>query len=235
MILGTTAMVGQSFAQPVFDPPDLGLLFTLPGQRWFRAMVNVAGTLNLDWALFTLAPDLATTADPFAGLEARAARSPIGAGGVSYLPYLSDSGIIAPVIDPEARAGFSGLAPRHGPHDMLRAVYEGVAFSLVDLLDMTGFSGDRIALVGGGARSALWPAMIADITGRSVDLFLGREFGARGAALLARVAVGDLPDVSAAAALAPPLRRSVAPDPSRHLAYSLARESFCRHRQRMFP
>ena len=135
MILGTTAMVGQSFAQPVFDPPDLGLLFTLPGQRWFRAMVNVAGTLNLDWALFTLAPDLATTADPFAGLEARAARSPIGAGGVSYLPYLSDSGIIAPVIDPEARAGFSGLAPRHGPYDMLRAVYEGVAFSLVDLLD----------------------------------------------------------------------------------------------------
>jgi|LakMenEpi03Aug12_release.lakeMendotaPanAssembly.Ray.scaffolds.fasta_scaffold129554_2 sugar (pentulose or hexulose) kinase len=235
MILGTTAMVGQSFAQPVFDPPDLGLLFTLPGQRWFRAMVNVAGTLNLDWALSTLTPDLATTADPFAAFEARAAQSPIGASGVSYLPYLSDSGIIAPVIDPEARAGFAGLTPRHGPHDMLRAVYEGVAFSLVDLLDLTGFSGDRIALVGGGARSALWPGMIADITGNSVDLFLGREFGARGAALLARVAVGDLPDVSAAAALAPPLRRSVAPDPSRHMAYSLARENFCRHRQRMFP
>lgn len=235
MILGTTAMVGQSFARPVFEPPDLGLLFTLPGHRWFRAMVNVAGTLNLDWALATLAPDLAGAADPFAGLEARAAQSPVGAGGVSYLPYLSDSGIIAPVIDPDARAGFAGLTPRHRSQDMLRAVYEGVAFSLVDLLDLTGFSGDRIGLVGGGARSGLWPGMIADITGKSVDLFAGREFGARGAALLARVAVGELPDVATAAAFVPPLRHSVAPDPALHTAYAAARQTFRQHRYRMVP
>jgi sugar (pentulose or hexulose) kinase len=233
MILGTTAMVGQSFAQPVFEPADLGLLFTLPGQRWFRAMVNVAGTLNLDWALATLAPDLAAAADPFARLEARAARSAIGAGGVSYLPYLSDSGIIAPVIDPKARAGFAGLTPRHSPADMLRAVYEGVAFSLVDLLELTGFAGKRIALVGGGARSTLWPGMIADITGKSVDLFQGQEFGARGAALLARVAAGELPDVAAAAALAPPLRHSVEPDRGLHTAYTVARDQFRQHRHRM--
>jgi sugar (pentulose or hexulose) kinase len=233
MILGTTAMVGQTFTQPVFEPPDLGLLFTLPGKRWFRAMVNVAGTMNLDWALATLAPDLAGCADPFAKLEERATQSPIGAGGVSFLPYLSDSGIIAPVIDAEARAGFAGLAPRHRAQDMLRAVYEGVAFSLVDLLDLTGFCGERIMLVGGGARSAVWPQMIADITGKAVDLFDGREFGARGAALLARVAVGELPDIAAAAALVPPLRATVMPDPSCHAAYALARQSFQRHRQKM--
>ena len=233
MILGTTAMVGQSFAQPVFEPQDLGLLFTLPGKRWFRAMVNVAGTMNLDWALATLAQDLAASADPFARLEERAAQSPIGAAGVSFLPYLSDSGIIAPVIDPEARAGFAGLAPRHRSQDLLRAVYEGVAFSLVDLLDLTGFSGDRIRLVGGGARSALWPRMIADITGKAVDLFDGREFGARGAALLARVAVGELPDIASAAALVPPLRATVLPDRSCEAAYALARQTFRQHRQRM--
>lgn len=233
MILGTTAMVGQTFAQPVFDPPDLGLLFTLPGRRWFRAMINVAGTLNLDWALATLAPDLHGAADPFATLEARAAQSPIGSGGVTFLPYLSDSGIIAPVIDPTARAGFAGLSPRHRAADMLRAVYEGVAFSLVDLLDLTGFTGDRIGLVGGGARSTLWPGMIADITGRTVDLYEGREFGARGAALLARIAVGDLPDVATAAARVPPLRQSVQPDSMRHAAYIPARHRFQQHRHRM--
>jgi sugar (pentulose or hexulose) kinase len=233
MILGTTAMVGQSFAQPVFEPADLGLLFTLPGKRWFRAMVNVAGTMNLDWALATLVPDLAASADPFARLEERVAQSPVGAGGVSFLPYLSDSGIIAPVIDPEARAGFAGLAPRHQPQDMLRAVYEGVAFSLVDLLELTGFSGERIMLVGGGARSALWPQMIADITGKAVDLFEGREFGARGAALLARVAVGELPDIASAAALVPPLRATAMPDRSHEAAYALARQTFRQHRQRM--
>ncbi len=233
IILGTTAMVGQSFEQPVFDPPDLGLLFTLPGKRWFRAMVNVAGTMNLDWALATLAPDLTATPDPFQQLEQRAAKSPVGARGVSFLPYLSESGIIAPVIDPDARGGFAGLAARHGPEDMLRAVYEGVAFSLVDLLDLTGFSGARVALVGGGARSGLWPQMIADITGKSVDILDGREFGARGAALLARVAVGDLPDVAAAAAILPPLRSTVTPDHASHAAYAIARQAFHRHQQRM--
>jgi sugar (pentulose or hexulose) kinase len=233
MILGTTAMVGQSFARPVFDPPDIGLLFTLPGERWFRAMVNVAGTMNLDWALATLAPDLATTPDSFTALEQRAALSPIGADGVSFLPYLSDSGIIAPVIDPEARASFAGLAPRHGSQHMLRAVYEGVAFSLVDLLDLTQFTGQRIALIGGGARSKLWPQMIADITGKAVDLFEGREFGARGAALLARVAVGELPDIETAATFVPPLRATIMPNPSSYAAYRPGRQAFWQHRQRM--
>lgn len=232
MILGTTAMVGRTFEEPVFDPPDLGLLFTLPGRRWFRAMVNVAGTMNLDWALATLAPDLTTTAEPFGELEMRAAKSPVGARGVSFLPYLSDSGIIAPVINAEARAGFAGLAPRHRPYDMIRAVYEGVAFSLVDLLDLTGFTGDRITLVGGGARSALWPQMIADITGKSVDLLEGREFGARGAALLAQVAVGEFPDVSAAASVVPPLRDTVTPNKSNFPAYTAARQAFRQYQQR---
>jgi sugar (pentulose or hexulose) kinase len=77
--------------------------------------------------------------------------------------------------------------------------------------------------------------MIADITGKAVDLFEGREFGARGAALLARVAVGDLPDVAAAAALTPPLRQSVEPDRALHMDYSVARDNFSRHRRRMVP
>ncbi len=85
----------------------------------------------------------------------------------------------------------------------------------------------------GGARSAVWPQMIADITGKAVDLFDGREFGAQGAALLARVAVGELPDIAAAAALVPPLRATVMPDPSCHAAYALARQTFQRHRQKM--
>jgi len=231
VILGTTAMVGRSVERPVFDPPNLGLLFTLPGNRWFRAMVNVAGTSNLDWALATLAPDLTGTPDPYAALEARAARSPIGAAGVSYLPYLSDSGIIAPVMDPGARASFAGLAPRHASQDMLRAVYEGVAFSLVELLDLTGFNGNRIGLAGGGARSTLWPQMIADITGKVVDLYHGQEFGARGAALLARVATGQIASIAAAAALAPSVRSSLAPDTTLHAAYSAARQRFERHRK----
>ena len=75
--------------------------------------------------------------------------------------------------------------------------------------------------------------MIADITGKAVDLFEGREFGARGAALLARVAVGELPDIASAAALVPPLRATAMPDRSCQAAYAIARQTFQRHRQRM--
>lgn len=213
VILGTTAMVGVTHATPLFMPPDLGLLFTLPGAGWFRAMVNVAGTLNLDWALRLLMPEV-TGAAAIAAFEALARQAPPGANGVTYLPYLSDSGIIAPRVDPAARAVFGGLAPRHTRADLARAVYEGVAHSLTELLDLSGFSGGTINLVGGGARSGLWPQMLADFSGRPVTLSRGEEFGARGAALLARVAMGDLHDIDEAAALAPPPRAVLEPDPA---------------------
>jgi sugar (pentulose or hexulose) kinase len=213
VILGTTAMVGVTHAAPRFTPPDLGLLFTLPGAGWFRAMVNVAGTLNLDWAVRLLLPDLEGPA-ALSAFETLARQSPPGANGVVFLPYLSDSGIIAPTIDPMARAAFGGLAPRHGRADLARAVYEGVAHALTELLVLTGASGDTISLVGGGARSGLWPQMIADFSGRQVILPEGREFGARGAALLARVALGDLVDMEAAAGVAPAVRQRLTPDPS---------------------
>ncbi|MEW9837728.1 FGGY-family carbohydrate kinase [Mesorhizobium marinum] len=194
-VLGTACMVGVIDDRPVFDPPDVGLLFTLPADRWYRAMLNVAGTLNLDWAFNTLAPDLARRADRFAVLDSMLDATPPGAHGLTYLPYLSQSGIIAPVVDPAARAQFSGLVPRHDRACMFRAVLEGVAFAMADLLDVLSFQGDRLVLVGGGARNDRWSRMIADIVGRRVVVPEGTQFGARGAAWLAAAATGHLADI----------------------------------------
>jgi sugar (pentulose or hexulose) kinase len=230
MILGTTAMVGVTHDRPVFEPPDLGLLFTLPGRHWYRAMVNVAGTLNLDWALSTLAPDLAGRPDRYDAVTRLVEAVPIGAEGVTFLPYLSDSGIIAPVLDRSARAGFAGLSPRHGRPQLLRAVFEGVAFSLADLLDRLRFDGDAVVLVGGGAKSSLWPRMIADLAGRSVHVPDGSEFGARGAALLAATAAGRFRTVADAAALVPPTRAVFEPDDAAAGAWAGPRAAFARHR-----
>ncbi len=223
-------MVGVTHDRPVFEPPDLGLLFTLPGRHWYRAMVNVAGTLNLDWALSALAPDLAATADRFEAVTRAVEAVPIGAGGVTFLPYLSDSGIIAPVVDRKARAGFSGLAPRHDRAHLLRAVFEGVAFSLADLLDRLSFDGHAVVLVGGGARSRLWPQMIADLADRSVHVPGGSEFGARGAALMAATATGRFASIAEAAALVPPTRAVFEPDRTFTAAWADARAAFVRHR-----
>jgi sugar (pentulose or hexulose) kinase len=201
-LLGTTCMVGLCTDRPVFEPANLGLLFSLPERHWFRAMVNVAGTLNLDWAVSLLCPDLAGRPDLWDRITAMVAGEPVGARGLSYLPYLSESGIIAPVVDPAARAQFAGLAPVHGRESLLRAVYEGVAFALADLCDLLAppEGSGALTLTGGGGRSTFWCDMIAEVTGREVVVPDGREFGARGAAFLAATALGRFPSVVAASA-----------------------------------
>lgn len=221
-VLGTTCMVGLCLDRPSFEPVDMGLLFSLPGDCWYRAMVNVAGTLNLDWALETLAPDLLPRPDRYDLVTQMVAGIPIGAEGLIYLPYLSESGIIAPVVDIKARAQFSGLAPRHGRAHLFRSVFEGVAFAFRDLVDALGAPDCEVVLTGGGARSALWSQMIADVIGRKVIVPDGTQFGARGAALIAATAVGVFPDVRAASASVGGDGRRYAPDGATHDAYQAA-------------
>ncbi|OLP60568.1 hypothetical protein BJF93_19790 [Xaviernesmea oryzae] len=190
-VLGTTCLNGVLFDRPVFEPRDLGLLFILPEQRWMKTMVNVAGTTVLDWCLQTLCPDVAAGANPYETLARLAESSPAGAHGVVFVPYLSASGVIAPHIEPRARAGFHGLAPHHTRADMVRAIYEGIAFAIRDCYEAIGGTAGAIRLSGGGARSPFWSQMIADVTGYVVEIPSGTQFGAKGAALCAAVAIGD--------------------------------------------
>jgi sugar (pentulose or hexulose) kinase len=232
-LLGTTCMVGRCGTAPTFTPPNLGLLFSLPERHWFRAMVNVAGTANLDWAMSVLCADLAGQADRFELVTELARAEPVGARGVTYLPYLSESGIIAPKADAAARAQFSGLVPTHGRAALLRAIFEGVAFSIADLTDLLGESAAPITLTGGGARSAIWPEMIAEMTGRPVRLPEGAEFGARGAALLAAVSVGRFASVEVGGAAWTPAGRVVEPTGARAVEWADARARFTEARDRL--
>lgn len=198
-ILGTTCMVGVCHTQPVFTPPDLGLLFSLPENHWYRAMVNVAGTLNLDWIIQLVASEIANDPDVFAQITEMVADISPGANGITYVPYLSQSGIIAPVADPFARAQFSGLHAGHNRTELIRAVYEGVAFAVADLVDLLGSTDTKpIILTGGGSNSGFWCQMIADVTGRSIIVPAGTEFGARGAALLAATSLNHFDSVVSA-------------------------------------
>lgn len=231
-VLGTTCMVGVVHDRPVFEPADLGLLFTLPGERWYRAMVNVAGTLNLDWAFSALAPDLAARPDRFAVMTEMVRAVPPGARGLVYLPYLSESGIIAPKVDHAARAQFSGLSPRHDRACLFRAVLEGVAFAMRDLFDALAFDGDRVLLTGGGAQNPDWVQMISDLIGQRVEVPEGSQFGARGAALLAATAAGDFATINEASAAVAGRGRTYAPDPqgTAALAPAFARYAAARSR-----
>ncbi len=203
IILGTTCLSCLTVPEPSFDPPDVGLLFVLPGGNWLRVMANVAGTTNLDWFInqFFAAEqaDSASTADLFQTLETIVEARPPGSNGVIYLPYLSPIGVIAPFVEAGARAQFCGLLPHHTRADLLRAVYEGVALAIRDCYAVIGRPITEVRLSGGGAKSRIWGQMIADVLDARVIVPEGAEFGAKGAALLAGVGLGWYASVEEAA------------------------------------
>jgi sugar (pentulose or hexulose) kinase len=222
MVLGTNLQVCRVFEQPMFEPPLVGLLFYQPHKRWFRALMNVAGTTNLDWAIRQFYAELgaAKAAERFKRIEAEASRRSIGADGVIYLPYLSRAGLIAPFVAPAARAQFVGLHDGHTRADLLRAVYEGVALAARDCYSALGELPAQVIFAGGGARSAFWSQLMADCLGATVVVPQGHEFGAKGAALLAGVGVGMFSDIQAASRSAFRPARIYTPDREAHAHYT---------------
>jgi xylulokinase len=157
-----------------------------------------------------------------AGLFAQAAQAVPGSDGVLFLPALS--GATVPRWNDRMRGVFAGLSMNHGRAELARAVIEGCAFALYDVLgrmDALGLSGDEIRVVGGGARSTLWLQIKADVTGRRVQPVLCAEPTAAGAAILAGVAAGTFADpadgIKRTVRLAP---RCFLPDPGTHEIYA---------------
>ena len=110
---------------------------------------------------------------------------------VIFLPYLS--GERTPHNDPNAKGVFWGMTSQTTPYDLVQAVLEGVAFALADgadALHTTGLKPEEITLIGGGAKSAYWRQMLADILGITLSYREGSDVGpALGAARLARLAI----------------------------------------------
>lgn len=131
-------------------------------------------------------------ADPYYLIDKEAELSPIGANRLLFLPYLN--GERTPHLDPNCRGTFAGLSPMHTKRDMLRAVMEGVSYSLRDCLEIMremGIDVSDMTACGGGGTSPLWRQMLADIFGCPVKTSDSvREGPALGAALLAAVGTG---------------------------------------------
>jgi xylulokinase len=154
--------------------------------------VTQGAGLSLQWFRNQLAPGAA-----YDDLTAEAARSPIGAQGLLWLPYLM--GERTPHLDAAARAAWVGLTAKHSRADMIRALIEGVSFSQLDCLRIIDELGGRIQSVrlsGGGARSPFWRQMLADVFDRRVATLETQEGSAFGVALLSMVGTGVYGSVS---------------------------------------
>jgi xylulokinase len=185
--IGTSGVVFAATDRPALDPK--GRLHTfchaIPG-RWHVMGVTQAAGLSLRWIR-----DQWTAGDPapsYDRLTDEASHVPPGANGVIWAPYLM--GERTPYLDPSVRAALVGLAASHTRGDVVRAVMEGVAFSLRDSFTIFGeldVPVKRIRLGGGGARSRLWREIQAAVYGREVETVTAEEGAAYGAALLAGV------------------------------------------------
>jgi xylulokinase len=226
-VMGTAEPVCAVIDEPVVD--GLGLVelhpHAVPGRwllenpgwlsggayRWFRD--ELGGP--------EVARAAATGADVYELLNALALRAPPGADGVSWVPALS--GAMAPEWNARARAGWFGLTAAHGRAHMARALLEGNALALRDVVEAIAATGRPLTgliCVGGGARGSLLLSIRAHVTGLTVCRPHDVETTARGAAMLAAAGAGIHPSVAAAGrAMAGSRADPVAPDPDLRAVY----------------
>jgi len=182
----------------------------LPG-RWFQMAALLNGASALAW----IADVLGVGTGGIDGLLDRVAARGLPVSPVTFLPYLA--GERTPHDDPNARGVLVGLDPSTTAEDLVQAVIEGVALSLVDADDALAAAGvrpERLAAVGGGSRSRLWMEIAASALGRPISLYEGGAKGpAFGAARLARLAVTG--EAVGAVCRPPPIAAIVAPSPAR--------------------
>ncbi len=187
-ITGTAEPVAVAATEPVID--ETGLVEThghADPRVWLVENPGFVSGGSVRWF-----QDLFGGGITVAELDAEAAAGTApGADGVTFLPTLS--GATTPRWNDRARGVFAGLSLNHGRAHLYRSVLEGCTFAvrdIIDRLDAMGLGADEIRVVGGGARSALWLQMKADVTGRTVRVLTTDESTALGAAMLAGVGAG---------------------------------------------
>lgn len=238
---GTVDAWAEAFSAGVRRPGDLMLMY---GSTMFFVQVMqehtthpmLWSTAGLEPGSRTLAAGMATSGSltswlqevtggaPFETLVAEAAATPPGADGVVVLPYFA--GERTPIFDPRARGVFAGLTLRHTRGHLFRAVYEGIAFGIRQILDHLDSSGEpveRLVAVGGGTQGGLWTQVVTDVTRREQVLPAQTIGASYGNALLAAIGTGLVPpetDWSSAAA-------TVTPNADNRALYDELYEVYC--------
>jgi xylulokinase len=190
--IGTSGVVFAHMQQPHYDPRGRVHTFchAVPG-AWHVMGVTQGAGLSLQWFRNQLAPG--STYDE---LTAEAATAAPGSQGLFWLPYLM--GERTPHLDATARGGWIGLTASHTRADLIRALLEGISYSQKDCLEIIeqmGIAVESVRLSGGGAKSAFWRQMLADIMGKRAVILGSQEGSAYGAALLAMAGSGEFGSV----------------------------------------
>jgi xylulokinase len=217
--IGTSGVVFSHLDQVAYDPEGRVHTFchAVPG-KWHVMGVTQGAGLSLQWFRNQLGQDAVKAAaergvDPYEILTAQAAEAPAGSEGLYWLPYLM--GERTPHLDAAARGGWVGLTAKHTRAHLIRALIEGVSYSLKDCLEIIESLGSKVSVVrasGGGARSAFWRQVLSAVFERPIATLQTQEGSAYGAALLAMTGSGHFGSVVEACHAAIREQQRVEPD-----------------------
>jgi len=192
---------------------------------WHVMGVTQGAGLSLKWFRDNFCIEEMRTAelmdvDPYVLMDKEAGKVDAGSGGVLYLPYMM--GERTPHLDSNAKAVFFGMSAAHGKQHMLRAVLEGVSYSLRDCMEIIkemGIDASQVRASGGGGKSPLWRQMQADMFKTEICTINSSEGPALGVAILAGVASGVFSDVVSACDSIISIETSQKPDSSNAEVY----------------
>jgi xylulokinase len=209
--IGTSGVVFAATSKPALDPKGRVHTFchAVPGM-WHVMGVTQGAGLSLRWLRDMMGGGLA-----YDQLCEAAAGVPPGCDGARWTPYLM--GERTPHLDPDARAALAGLTASHSRGHLVRAVLEGVTFSLQDsfaIFAEMGVPVSGVRLGGGGAKSPLWRQIQADVYGHAAEIVEAEEGAAYGAAILAGVGAGAWPSVDGACKAIVKVASRVPPNPA---------------------
>ena len=230
--IGTSGVVLAATNLPALDPQGRVHTFChgLPN-CWLVMGVTQAAGLSLRWFRDQFATSNGQV-ESYEDLTTQAAKIPAGSEGLLWAPYLM--GERTPYLDAAARGMLVGLTASHTRAHVVRAILEGVAFSLRDtftIFEQIGVPVRNVRLGGGGARSPLWRQIQADVYSHAVETLAAEEGAAYGAAILAGVGAKSWSTVGEACAAVVQVAQTTAPDVQNSLLMNRAYASY----RRLYP
>ena len=199
--IGSSAWVAQLLDRPLLDPKARIFNWVdMNGENYHVCGTVQCGAAAFDWCLKNLLGGNGQSAD-ISIVENMARQIRPGAEGVLFLPTLM--GWRTPYWDPNTRGCLMGFSLYHDQRHIARAIYEGIAFALnacAEVMAECNAPVHSMMLTGGGARSGLWPDILAAVFGLTTQVHrTPGETTSLGAAIAAGVGVGLFADYSDAA------------------------------------
>ncbi|MGI9086037.1 MAG: FGGY-family carbohydrate kinase [Aeromicrobium sp.] len=217
LMYGSTMFFVQELAAFARHPQLWNTVGIEPGSKCLAAGMSTSGSLT-GWVQ-ELVGDV-----PFETLVREAAAVPAGSEGLLLLPYFS--GERTPIFDHHARGVIAGLTLRHTRGHIFRAVYEGIAFGIkqiLELLDTEANPVERLVALGGGTQGSLWTQVVSDVTGRAQEVPEHTIGAAYGDALMAAIGAGLVPPETDWARVAD----VVEPNPEHRALYDELYDLYC--------